>query len=865
MWHTKKINDVIQNLNSNSSTGLSSNQVSDLLSTNGKNSITKKSGKNIFKMIFDQLNNILIYILIIAGLLSYFLGDPKESIIIFLVIILNTSIGILQESKAEKSLDALKNLSSPKATVKRHNKIIEINSEDLVKGDIVILEAGKIVPADLRLIESVDLKIDESTLTGESIPINKNSSEIYEDLNLPLGDRKNIAFMSTLVIYGRGIGIVVETGMNTEIGKIASLLDDNINEITPLQKKLNNLGKNLGVVTIIISIIIMIIGLLQGNNLLKIFLVSISLAVAAIPEGLPTIVTIVLSIGVQKMIKKNAIVRKLSSVETLGSVNIICSDKTGTLTINKMTVMKFFSNNNLSNACDFKINNKANELMFKNISLCNDATYSKNSETGDPTEIALLKFASIQNEKTDYKRLMEIPFDSDRKLMTTVNNINDKFYSFTKGAIDNLLPLCTKILINDEIFDLTDKIKNQILNASEEMANDSLRVLSFAYKELIHLRKEECENNLIFLGMVGMIDPPREEVKISIDKSKKSGIRTIMITGDHKNTAFTIAKDLKIAENINQVMLGNEIDKLTETEFINKIKNINVFARVSPEHKVKIIRALKSTGNIVAMTGDGVNDAPSLKSADVGISMGITGTDVAKNASDIILIDDNFSTIVTSIEEGRNIYNNIKKSILFLLTCNLGEIFTIFLSMMFMLPIPLNPSHLLWINLITDSLPALSLGLDTHDKDVMKQKPKKINEKILSKSNIFKLCLGGFLIGIISLTAFLIGYKNQGLIYGQTMSFITLSFSQLFLSLSIRSEDKLILKIGLFSNMNLIYSIVIGILIQSILISVPLFNKFFNIKNLSIKDWIISILISIIPLIINEIIKLFKSKNKENS
>lgn len=865
MWHTKKINDVIQNLNSNSSNGLSSNQVSDLLSKNGKNSITKKSGKNIFKMIFDQLNNILIYILIIAGLLSYFLGDPKESIIIFLVIILNTSIGIFQESKAEKSLDALKNLSSPRATVKRNNKIIEINSEDLVKGDIVILEAGKIVPADLRLIESVDLKIDESTLTGESIPINKNSSEIYEDLNLPLGDRKNIAFMSTLVIYGRGIGIVVETGMNTEIGKIASLLDDNINEMTPLQKKLNNLGKNLGIVTIIISIIIMIMGLLQGNNLLKIFLVSISLAVAAIPEGLPTIVTIVLSIGVQKMIKKNAIVRKLSSVETLGSVNIICSDKTGTLTMNKMTVMKFFSNNNLSNACDFNINNKANELIFKNISLCNDAAYSKNSETGDPTEIALLKFASIQNEKTNYKRLMEIPFDSNRKLMTTVNNINDKFYSFTKGAIDNLLPLCTKILINNEIFDLTDKIKNQILNASEEMANDSLRVLSFAYKELIHLRKEGCENNLIFLGMVGMIDPPREEVKISIDKSKKSGIRTIMITGDHKNTAFTIAKDLKIAENINQVMLGNEIDKLTETEFINKIKNINVFARVSPEHKVKIIRALKSTGNIVAMTGDGVNDAPSLKSADVGISMGITGTDVAKNASDIILIDDNFSTIVTSIEEGRNIYNNIKKSILFLLTCNLGEIFTIFLSMMFMLPIPLNPSHLLWINLITDSLPALSLGLDTHDKDVMKQKPKKINEKILSKSNIFKLCLGGFLIGIISLTAFLIGYKNQGLIYGQTMSFIVLSFSQLFLSLSIRSEDKLILKIGLFSNMNLIYSIVIGILIQSILISVPFLNKFFNIENLSRKDWIISILISLIPLIINEIIKLFKTKNKENS
>lgn len=864
MWHTKKINDVLKKLNSNFSNGLSNNHASNLLSINGKNSITKKSKKNIFKMIFDQINNILIYILIFAGLLSFFLGDPKEAIIIFLVIILNTSIGIIQESKAEKSLDALKNLSSPKATVKRNNKIIEINSENLVVGDIVILEAGKIIPADLRLIESFDLKIDESTLTGESIPIDKNSDKIYDDVNLPLGDRKNMAFMSTLVIYGRGVGVVVETGMKTEIGKIASLLDDNINEMTPLQKKLNTLGKNLGIVTIIISIIIMIMGLLQGNNLLKIFLVSISLAVAAIPEGLPTIVTIVLSIGVQKMIKKNAIVRKLSSVETLGSVNIICSDKTGTLTMNKMTVVKFFSNNNLSNACDFNINNKTNELMFKNISLCNDATYSKNSETGDPTEIALLKFASIQNQKTDYKRLMEIPFDSDRKLMTTVNNINDKFYSFTKGAIDNLLNLCTKISINNEILDLTEEMKKQILNASEEMANDALRVLSFAYKEMVHLKKEECENNLIFLGMVGMIDPPREEVKISIDKCKKSGIRTIMITGDHKNTAFTIAKDLKIAENISQVMLGNEIDKLSENDFINKIKNINVFARVSPEHKVKIIRALKSSKNIVAMTGDGVNDAPSLKGADVGISMGITGTDVAKNASDIILVDDNFSTIVTSIEEGRNIYNNIKKSILFLLTCNLGEIFTIFLSMVFMLPVPLNPSHLLWINLITDSLPALSLGLDTHDKDVMNQKPKKINEKIISKSDILKLSLGGFLIGSISLISFLIGYKKDGLLYGQTMSFIVLSFSQLFLSLSIRSKDKLILKIGLFSNMKLIFSIIIGMLIQVMLISVPVFNKFFNIKNLSSKDWIISILISIIPLIINEVLKLFKTK-KENS
>lgn len=860
MWHTKKIDDAIKELNSNASTGLSTSQASELISKNGKNSLNKTSKKSILKMIFEQLNNILIYILIIAAILSFFLGEPKEALIIFLVIILNASIGIFQESKAEKSLEALKNLSSPKALVKRDNEIIEINSEDLVVGDIVILETGRIIPADLRLIESVNLKIDESTLTGESIPIDKNSNETYEDINLPLGDKKNLAFMSTTVIYGRGTGVVVETGMNTEIGKIASFLDNSQTELTPLQKKLNNLGKQLGILTIAISIIIMVIGLIQGNDLFEIFLTSISLAVAAIPEGLPTIIAMVLAIGVQKMIKKNAIVRKLSAVETLGSVNIICSDKTGTLTVNKMTVVKFFSNNTLLDASKFDINNEANKLLIKNMCLCNDATYSENSKTGDPTEIALLEFSSVHNQKMNYKRLREIPFDSDRKLMTTVNNINDKFYSFTKGAVDNLLSLCTKVLINNEILDLTDSIKNKILENAETMANNALRTLGFAYKEIVHLREEEFENNLVFLGIVGMIDPPREEVKDSIEKAKKSGIKTIMITGDHKNTAFTIAKDLKIADNINQAMLGSEIDNLTDEEFKEKIKNISVFARVSPEHKVKIVRALKSSGNIVSMTGDGVNDAPSLKMADVGIAMGITGTDVSKNASDIILTDDNFKTIITAVEEGRNIFNNIKKSILFLLTCNLGEIITIFLSILFNFPIPLNPTHLLWINLITDSLPALSLGVDTHDKDVMKQKPKKVNERIFSNSSILKLFFGGLLIGIISLLSFLIGFRKYGTIYGQTMAFIVLSFSQLFLSLSIRSEDKTILKIGLFSNIKLIYSILIGIIIQTILVTIPFFNNFFNVKNLNPNDWIISIFLSLLPLIINEIFKLFHTK-----
>ncbi len=859
MWHTKTSEDVIKELSSHSEKGLSSSDASSLLNKYGKNSINKSSKKSIFKMIFEQINNILVYILIIAAILSFFLGEPKEAIIILLVIVLNASIGIIQESKAEKSLEALKSLSSPKAIVIRDGETIEINSEDLVVGDIVVLETGRIVPADLRLIESVNLKVDESTLTGESIPIEKNSKDVYSDKSLPLGDRKNMLFMSTLVIYGRGTGIVVETGMNTEIGKIASYLEDSKTELTPLQKKLDVLGKNLGILTIIISVIIIIVGYLQGTKFFEIFLTSISLAVAAIPEGLTAIVAIVLAIGVQRMIKKNAIVRKLSAVETLGSVNIICSDKTGTLTLNKMTVVKFFSNNSLLNSKDFNYDDETNKLLIQNMVLCNDATFSKTSKTGDPTEIALLEFAyPYKTEK--FNRIREIPFDSDSKLMITVNNIHDKFYGFTKGAVDNLISLCNKISINGKIMDLTDEMRKNILSSAEDMANNALRTLGFAYKEIVHLREEEFRCDLIFLGMVGMIDPPREEVKHSIEVAKTSGIKTIMITGDHKNTAFAIGKDLKIAQSIDEVMLGKEIDELSEEEFKEKIKNICIFARVSPEHKVKIVKALKSLGNIVSMTGDGVNDAPSLKMADVGIAMGITGTDVSKNASDIILTDDNFKTIIIAVEEGRNIFKNIKKSIIFLLTCNLGEVLTVFLSILFRFPVPLNPTHLLWINLITDSLPALSLGVDTPDKDVMNEKPKKVTENIISKSNIISLLIGGILIGIVSISSFLIGYRKVDIIYGQTMAFIVLSFSQLFLSLSMRSETKALFRIGFFTNMKLVYSITLGIIIQIILVTIPVFSGFFNVVNLNRSEWIISIILSIIPFILNEFIKLFRQK-----
>lgn len=862
MWHSKSIEYISKTLKTNTKTGLSTPYASKLLQKNGTNELNKKIKKSLLKLIFDQINNILIYILILSNIISFFLGSYKEAIIIFLVIILNSSIGIIQEYKSEKSLESLKKLSSPKSIVKRNNKIIEINSENLVVGDIVLLDAGRIVPADIRLFECANLKIDESALTGESVPSEKNIDTISKDESIALADRKNMVYMSTIVTYGRGQGIVVSTGMNTEIGKIASFLNDSKNEITPLQKKLNILGKNIGILTIIICIIIIITGLIQGNKLLDIFFVAISLAVAAIPEGLSTIITIVLAIGVQKMIKKNAIVRKLSSVETLGSVNVICSDKTGTLTINKMTVIEYFINNSKFDAREFKNDDDTKKFFIKSMTLCNDSSYSRDEEIGDPTEIALLRFAYKNMENNNFKRISEIPFDSDRKLMTTVNNVNDILYSFTKGAVDNLLKICNKISINGKISELTDDDRKNILNEAEKMADNALRTLGFAYKEIVNLTKDKYEDNLIFLGMVGMIDPPREEVKQSIEISKNSGIKTIMITGDHRNTAFAIAKNLNIAKSIDETMLGSEINELTDDELNNKIKNISVFARVSPEHKVKIVRSLKSLGNIVAMTGDGVNDAPSLKMADVGISMGITGTDVCKNSSDIILTDDNFKTIITAVEEGRNIFNNIKKSVIFLLTCNLGEILTIFISILFNFAIPLSPTHLLWINLITDSLPALSLGVDTYDKNIMNNKPKKRDENLISKSNFSKLILNGFIIGIVSILSFIIQYKKFGLVYAQSMTFIVLSFSQLFLSLSMRSENEYLLKIGLFSNIKLIFSILLGLIIQIAIVTTPSLNIFFGTQNLIKKDWIISITLSLIPFIINELSKSFSQKNK---
>ncbi|HAT4314692.1 TPA: calcium-transporting P-type ATPase, PMR1-type [Clostridium perfringens] len=867
MWYKKSKNEILKDLDVDEKNGLSSNEALRRLEKYGKNKLETKKKKTLFKQFLSQLKDVMIYILIIAAIISAFLGEISDALIILLVIIINAVIGVVQESKAEKALDALKELSTPKALVKRDGSLKEILSEDIVPGDIVIIDAGRYIPGDLRLIDTANLKIEESAFTGESVPSEKDAS-FLPDKEIPIGDQNNMAFMSTLATYGRGVGVVVGTGMNTEIGKIAKMIEQEENDETPLQKKLSELGKILGFLAVGICILIFIISFFQGRDLLEMFLTSISLAVAAIPEGLPAIVAIVLALGVQRMVKKNAIIRKLPAVETLGSVSIICSDKTGTLTQNKMTVTTVYTNDSYIKESEFNLNDNESKLLVDCMVLCNDATYSEKSQTGDPTEIALLESPfklNILKEKLEkeFKRIDEIPFDSDRKLMTTVNLVDDKKARvFTKGALDSILSICNKISINGKLLDFTKEYKATVLENSNIMSDKALRVLAFAYKDISkeNIVLDSLEKDLVFIGMVGMIDPPRLEVKDSIKLCKSAGITPVMITGDHKNTAFAIANELGIAEDISQAITGHEIDKFKEEEFNEKIINYRVFARVSPEHKVKIVKAFKSHGNIVSMTGDGVNDAPSLKAADIGVAMGITGTDVSKGASDMILTDDNFSTIVSAVEEGRKIYLNIKKSIVFLLSCNLGEILTLFTAILLNWNSPLQPIHILWVNLITDSFPALALGVDKTKEDVMNNPPRNPKESIFIKSDKIQLIINGVLIGGITLFAFKLGERlyADSLIHAQTMAFVVLSVSQLFLSLSLRSNTKSAFSLGIFSNKYLVYSILLGIFLQVIIISISFIANIFKVTPLLLYDWIVVILVSLIPFAINEILKLFR-------
>ncbi len=863
------------------SRGLTSNEAIIRLEQYGKNELKGKPKKSLIALFFEQLNDMLIYVLMGAAVITLVVGEYADAIIILLVILLNATIGVVQEHKAEKAIEALEKMTIPRAVVRRDGEVKEINSSELVVGDIVILDAGRYVPADLRLIESVNLQIEESALTGESIPTEKNANDIHNNPKTPIGDRSNMAFMSTLATYGRGEGVVVATAMETEIGKIAKILDEDIEEMTPLQKRLDELGRTLGFIAIGICVLIFIISWFQNRELFEMFLTAISLAVAAIPEGLPAIVAIVLALGVTRMSKINAIVKKLPAVETLGSVSIICSDKTGTLTQNKMTVVKLFTAGNLkdipSNDKTLHVQNDEKELI-KSFVLCSDATYENGESTGDPTEVALV----VLGEKCGlprkelhsiHRRVAEKPFDSDRKLMSTLNTETKGYRVHTKGAIDNLFKISKSILISGQVVPLTDKLKNNFLEMAEKMSDDALRVLAAAYKDTDSvISPEEMEKDLTIIGMVGMIDPPRLEVKDSITKAKGAGITPVMITGDHKNTAVAIAKQLGIAESLDQSITGTEIDELPEEEFLRRIKNYRVFARVSPEHKVKIVKAFQSHGNIVSMTGDGVNDAPSLKTADIGVAMGITGTDVSKGASDMILTDDNFTTIVHAIEEGRNIYSNIKKSVIFLLSCNLGEVVAILASILFFWPVPLLATQLLWVNLVTDSLPAIALGIDPGEKDVMKKKPRDPKGSFFAHGAGLRTAIGGTLIGIITLAAFYLGLKEFGynlgsrdipeevLTYARTMAFVVLASSQLFFAISMRSVNDFVIEIGLFSNKLLIGAVLLGIVLQLGVISIPIFANAFKVQMLSVHDWTVVLLYSMVPFILNEVSKIFIRK-----
>ena len=867
-WHTKNLSDIEETLDTNLKSGLDSKDVEERQKKLGKNILKETKKESIIVKFIKQFNDFMIIILIIASIISAMVSymqkenDYFDSIIIIAIVILNAIMGLIQEERAEKSIESLKKLTPQVAKVLRDNKMQEINAEEIVPGDIIELSDGNYVPADCRITESYNLKIEESSLTGENEPVEKNADTILDKSKiLTLGDMKNIAFMGSIVVSGHGKAVVVETGMNTMIGNIANMINEEEAPETPIQKKLSEVGKILGILCLIICIAIFGIGLLKKIEPIQMFMTSVGLAVAAIPEGLPAIVTIMLSIGVTKMAKQNSIIRKLPAVETLGSSSVICSDKTGTLTQNKMTVVETYTYSG----------NVGNHLLLELGCMCTDSLVQNNGLknlqiAGEPTEVAIVSKALDEgiNKNSLYKlmeRVNEIPFSSDRKMMTTIHKKNNGYRTITKGAPDILINHCNKIYTNGKIEVLTEEEKLKIYNKNEDMANKALRVIAVGYKDTEYIDKSE--KDLIFVGLIGMIDPPREGVKEAVDTCKKAGIKIVMITGDHIATAKAIAKELNILTSNDIAITGTELDRISDKELQRNIKKYSVFARVTPEHKVRIVKAWQKKGEVVAMTGDGVNDSPALKNADIGIAMGKGGTDVAKNASDMILVDDNFVTIVQAIRQGRNIYDNIKKAIHFLLATNIGEIVTIFLGLILGLDSPLLAIQLLWINLVTDSLPAIALGLEKEESGIMDRKPRNSKESIFADGLWGKILTEGIMIGVLTLVAFTMGTKLYGIKVGRTMAFACLGILELVHSFNIKSEES-IFKTGIFENKFLIGSFALGTLLQVVVIAIPFLANIFEMTTLNSMQWIYVALISMLPLIIIELQKLLNKIYKKD-
>ena len=892
-WYQKNINDVKKELATDIEKGLSSKQVEEKQQNVGFNELKAKKKKSLIVKFLEQFKDFMIIVLIIAAIVSGIVGILEgegitDTIIILIVVIINAIIGVAQENKAEKSLEALQKLSAHASKVIRNGKMIVIPSRELVPGDVVVLETGDYVPADLRIIEAVNLKSQESALTGESVPVEKIIDTINEEVGI--GDRTNMLFSSSLITYGRGKGIVVETGMNTEVGKIAEIINSSEEGTTPLQEKLNKLGKILGIAALAICVVIFIIGLLYGKEPIHMFMTAVSLAVAAIPEGLAAVSTIVLAIGVQRMVKKNAIVKRLPAVETLGSASVICSDKTGTLTQNKMTVQKIYVDNKLMDMENIKFVESKSDLesLIYNAMLCNDTKVGANNElAGDPTETALVDMGMNLDIDIDkifsIDRLNEIPFDSSRKLMTTVHKIDNEYIVYTKGGVDELLKNCTSYIINGKIEKDLEEFKKSIYENNESMAKNALRVLAFGYKKIKKLPEskeeiEKLESDLIFVGMVGMIDPPREEAKKAVEKCKSAGIKTVMITGDHKITATAIAKQLGILENEDEAITGSELENMSDEELTKNIRNYSVYARVSPEHKVRIVRAWQANGEIVAMTGDGVNDAPALKNADIGCAMGVVGTDVAKEAADVILTDDNFATVVSAVEEGRRIYDNILKAIQFLLSSNVGEIIVLFVAIL-ITPLlakwfnitnisalePLLPIHILWINLVTDSLPALALAVDPAAENIMQRKPNKKDKGIFTKGMTWRVIYQGIMIGFITLIAFIVGLATPGVTdeaakikIAQTMAFCVLALSELVHVFNIRNNKNSVFKTGILNNSKLILAILVSASFMFVILLIPGLREIFSIAQLPKENIVETVLLVLSPILVVEIFKLLK-------